>query len=48
MKKLLEIMLIENKIINSLVKINIEQFNDKKKILLNLNKYLKFILTEKM
>ena len=43
MKKLLEIMLIENKIINSLVKINIEQFNDKKKKLLNLYKYLKFI-----
>ena len=36
-------MLIENKIINSLVKINIEHFNDKKKILLNLYEYLKFI-----
>ena len=36
-------MLIENKIINSLVKINIKQFNDKKKILLNLYKNLKFI-----
>ena len=36
-------MLIENKIINSLVKIIIKQFKDKKKILLNLYEYLKFI-----